>query len=77
MSKMSFNPNIVLLQSCPGSHIIFYRFMKTSLFGTDPCNNHTVFVLRSFFNENENNDVKITISLISQIISQTSPNNCN
>ncbi len=48
MSKMSFNSNVVVLQSCPSMHIMFYRLQKTSLFGRDRCNNHTI-ILSYFF----------------------------
>ncbi len=59
---MIFISNIVVLQSCPGSHITFYRLKKISLFGSDPCNNHTRIILIFFFNENKNEDLKIVIS---------------
>ncbi len=62
MSKMSFNANIAVLWSCLGPHITFYRLKKTSLFEKDPCSNHTLSILISFFNENDNKDLKILIS---------------
>ncbi len=52
--------NIVVLQRCPGLHVIFFRLMyQISLFGTNPRKNHTLIILM-FFNENEN-DVKMII----------------
>ncbi len=57
--------------------IIFYRLKNTSLFGTDPCTNHTIITL--FFNENENeNEIKIMMQnwsflLVSQIMCNISP----
>ncbi len=48
LSEMSFNSNTVVLQSCLGPHVAFYRLKKTSLFGRDSCNNHTIIILISF-----------------------------
>ncbi len=62
VSKMSFYSNIVVLQGCPEPLITFYILHKTSLFGRDLCNNHTIMILISFFKENENKDLKIIIS---------------
>ncbi len=62
MSKIVISSNIVLLQSCLGPHITLYRLKKTSLFLKDPCNNHTLIILKSFFIENEYKDFKIQIS---------------
>ncbi len=58
--KCHLNSNAV--QSCLGPHISFYRLKKTSVFAQDPCNNHTIIILISFFNENECKDLKIIIS---------------
>ncbi len=44
VSKYHFNPNIVVLQSFLGLHFIFYWLKKTSLFGTDRCKDHTLFI---------------------------------
>ncbi len=42
-------PNIVMLQRCCGLHIIHYRLKyQISLFGTDPCKNHTIIILMYF-----------------------------
>ncbi len=41
-----------------GLPILLYRLQKSSLFGTDPCKNHTIIM---FFSENEINDVKAII----------------
>ncbi len=57
VSKMSFNSNIVVLQSCLDPQITFYRPTKTFLFGKDPHNNHTITILIS-----EYMDLKIIIS---------------
>ncbi len=61
VSKMSFNSNIAVLQSCLGPHISFYRLKKTSVFGQDLCNNHYNH-FNIFLNENEFKDLKIIIS---------------
>ncbi len=60
MGEINLNSDIVLLQNCPGLHVILYRLKKTSLFGADPCKHHTM-VISMFFSENDNNDVKVII----------------
>ncbi len=42
-------------------HVMFYRLKKTSLVARETCKNHLIIFIK-FFNENENNDVKMMFS---------------
>ncbi len=59
--KIQFNSNFVVLQSCSGLHIIFYKLKRTYLFFTDHCKKLYHNLINMFFSENENNYVRIVI----------------